>query len=401
MTSIANKLNLSIFLINFEKFILLLFPIGIITGPAIPDSIITILSISFLFKKKKIKKILQFKELSILLIFYISILLTYLSIINPILFINSLIFIRFIFFIYNATDIFLNDKKLFKNFIFIFIGTYFFESIDVIFQYFYHYDFFGFPAVYFDDLGLYRLSGTFNDELVVGSYLNKTLPIVIFGCIYYLNFNKTKILILIIMVIILINLTSERSAFLLSIIYLFLVIFLFYKKKSLILLLIFIPVCILVFIKEYPLVINIYEYLINFKSSSYFELYRNALYVIKENIFMGGGYRTFERICPTVIELKSNYDFDQCSTHPHNTYLEITADYGLKSLFVFIIFYFYLIKSFFEKNKNINLKIMIAGLLIIFLPFIPSGSLFISNWNMSVVSSILLVYLYVANENKK
>ena len=402
MTSIANRHNPLFIFEKIEKFLILILPIALITGPAIPDIIITILSIFFLFKKKFYNKIYEYKEVGFLFLFFISLIFTYLVKFDLIYLINTFIFLRFIFFILNVTDIFTKDKKLFDYFILIFLVIYFFQILNVIFQYIHNYDFFGFPAVYFEDINLYRLSGTFNDELVVGSYFSKTLPIIILGLIFHCKINHLLSLFICLGVIIVIYFTGERAAFLSSILFFSLLGFVLFGFKFLLTLTFLSPIIILILYKlDFILINNIYVYLKNFNSSSYFALFKSSILVANEDIIFGNGHRSFERLCDTLIEIDKNVDYDKCSTHPHNYYLEILTSYGLKSVFVFLIFYIYLLFGFFKTNVHIKSKILISGLLVIFFPIMTSTSIFNNNWNMSVISVVILVYQYLSYENKK
>lgn len=402
MTSIANRHNPLFIFEKIEKFLILILPIALITGPAIPDIIITLLSIFFLFKKKFYNKIYKYKEVGVLFIFFISLFLTYLVEFDLIYLINTFIFLRFIFFILNVTEIFTKDKKLFDYFILIFLVIYFFQILNVIFQYIHNYDFFGFPKIYFEDLELYRLSGTFNDELVVGSYFSKTLPIIILGIIFHCRINHLFSLFICLGIIIVIYLTGERAAFLSSIMFFLLLGFVLYRYKFLFSLIFFSPFIILI-INNLDLILinNIYNYLLNFISSSYFALFKSSILVANESIILGSGHRSFERLCHSFIEFDINVDFDKCSTHPHNYYLEILTSYGLKSVFVFLIFYIYLLTNFFKTNVHIKSKILISGLLVIFFPIMTSSSLFNNNWNMGVISVVILVCQYLIHEDKK
>ena len=230
MTNIASKLNPQIFL-KFEIYLILALPLALITGPAIPDIIITFLAISYLFKKNFLRKIYEFKEINVLSLMFLSMLFTYSINFNLLNFINTFIFLRFFLFIFNACEIFQTNKKIFTYFLNIFLFTYIFEIIDVLIQYFRQYDLFGFPSVYFKDLNLYRLSGTVGDELVVGSYLCKSLPIVVYALFVNYKLNKYLILLITIISIGVIYLTAERSPFLLSLIFFFLFVIVNRKKK--------------------------------------------------------------------------------------------------------------------------------------------------------------------------
>ena len=400
MTNIASKLSLQIFL-KFEIYLILILPIALITGPAIPDIIITLLAISYLFKKNFLKKIYEFKEINVLSLMFLSMLFTYSINFNLLDFINTFIFIRFFLFIFNACEIFQSNKKIFIYFLNIFLFTYFFEIIDVVIQYFRQYDLFGFPSVYFEDLNLYRLSGTFGDELVVGSYLCKSLPIVIYALFSNYKLNKYLILLITIISIGVIYLTAERGPLLLSLIFFFLICYVLIEKKFMTLsVIIFLFIFYFIIQSNFLLINNIISYLANFQESSYYDLYKKSILVFGENPFLGGGHRAFENLCPKLINFDNNISFDQCSTHPHNYYLEVLNSYGLKSVIFLILFYLLIVYKFFMLEYKKQDKLLISGVIVVFFPLATSSSLFNNNWNMCVIATLLMVFQKVINENK-
>ena len=129
------------------------------------------------------------------------------------------------------------DKKEIKAFFKIFIFTISFVIFDVIFQYFFGFDFFGFKAFEPGTPTAYRLTGPFGDELIVGSYLSRFGIIYLFCLICFFNLNKNlnEILILIFLAGV-IFIIGERAAFLL---FIFASILLFLEKNKIKLLFIY------------------------------------------------------------------------------------------------------------------------------------------------------------------
>ena len=94
----------------------------------------------------------------------------------------------------------------------------------------------------------------------------------------------------------------------------------------------------------------------------------------------------FRKLCS-----KENFNYDKwsCTTHPHNTYLQLLAETGLVGfVFIFLIFtksLFALIKIlwckfFTEKNTVDNINLCFYGFFVMFLwPLISTGNFF-NNW---------------------
>ena len=78
--------------------------------------------------------------------------------------------------------------------------------------------------------------------------------------------------------------------------------------------------------------------------------------MFKDNILIGVGPKNFREVCK-----KREYNFSEktCSTHPHNTYVQLLSETGIVGfLFIFFIFLnisYYLIKTLYFKfiKKNI------------------------------------------------
>ena len=111
---------------------------------------------------------------------------------------------------------------------------------------------------------------------------------------------------------------------------------------------------------------------------------RSGIIIFKENPLTGSGIKTYHRYCKNIKEEKS-LDI-KCSSHPHNTYIQILSDVGIfgglivSSIFLYILFINF--KILFIKNPSTSIKsfyMLNLGLIINLMPFIPSGSFF-NNW---------------------
>ena len=200
------------YLETFLLYLIVLFPISAITGPFFLDLFVILSGISFILIVRS--RLFKNKFFKIFLFIYILLITTSLfgkNILNSIK--TSLPYLRFFLFI--LAIIYISKKKnFFKLLNFSIFYLYLILVIDTYFQVFSGKTFFG---IYQTNV---RISGIFNDELVLGSFLIKTLPIYISLVFYNMNlFNKyfnISQFILIIFSFFLIYFAGEKTSLLLS-----------------------------------------------------------------------------------------------------------------------------------------------------------------------------------------
>ena len=109
------------------------------------------------------------------------------------------------------------------------------------------------------------------------------------------------------------------------------------------------------------------------------------------------GVKNFRNFCGQKKYKKSTLS---CSTHPHNTYIQILSETGIIgfSFILFIFFYFckyvfkHLILRFKGKFFFTDFEICIlSGIVIYIWPFIPTGNIF-NNW-LNIVMILNLPFL--------
>ena len=354
----------------------------------------------------------------------------------------------FFFSLWAFSRIEFNHKKFIKILLLsvIFINS--FVLIDTTIQFFLGSDLFNFQA------HRYRLSGPFNDEYVVGSFLYKFSILSVASII--LLFKRTKLLITfyIIYSFIIVLLSGERASILLFSFCILISLFFIdknYKKnyfKYFISFLFFFSIVLISVFKVEDIKISkmgdinyienkrseitlsknngeisnfnyrifwIYDRLIVqtiddvkfFQDSSYFILYKSALKVWSENKPFGVGLKNFRLSCKEIKLDSNNNNYPQCSTHPHNFILEILSEIGIIGLILFLTFVYSLIIKIYsfikvKRTDNYLAKILIIILLAIIFPLIPTGSFF-STFNSSFFWYFLSILFYIIGlyEEKK
>ena len=406
--------------LTIASVLLVLIPLALVSGPFLPDLFIVFISIIFLFISSSNKELNLFQSnfFKLFLLFYLYLILT--SLLSNNFYQSFKPSITYLSFgLYYLAIIFLmlknpNLKKYFYMFVYF---TIIILLLDGFFQFITGKNVFGYKVVRPD-----RLGGLFFDELILGSFLSKILPV--YCSLYALNkkyFNKYYFLIIIIFVYLLIFLSGERSAFLTTTLYLLMIAPFIFKIKQI---LAIITCSTFVFVA----LINLNE---NIKSRYYDQmimhtfnitnenekkflpehigLFSSAINIFKKNILFGGGVKTFRINCKD-----SKYvdvvDFSKltekrnknCSTHPHNFYLQLLAEVGIFGfLFILGIFvklfydyfeklYFYIKKGVFVDKSNI---LILCGLITFLWPITTTGSFF-NNWVCSILFLQVGIYLY-------
>jgi O-antigen ligase len=326
----------------------------------------------------------------------------------------------------------MSDKQR-KFFIYFNIITIFLIGLDILYQFFFYKDFFGFiPGMCTKILPIkcFRFSGVFGEELIAGSYLSQIgfLLLLLFLNLHlnknYFNLFIKFILCLFLLSIIL--LTGERAPFLIVIVSLFFIFF--FRKKIINFFLIFIFLLTLIFFYAQKIesinsrFINFFD---GFKFGSKLTTvtskimenpwslhYQAAIELFLEKPILGHGSKSFRIKCENTnidkktIEQRFYYrDYRACSTHPHNYLLEFLSENGIIGGAFFIGLFFVVFMSVYKKSKNYKNEnvftfIGIGSLILaIIFPFKPSGSFF-STFNASMLFYIFGFFLYYLKKVK-
>jgi len=410
--------------IKTQSTLLSLIPFLLIIGPFLADLIFTLISLSvsiYIFKKKKFEYFIN-KFFIFFLFFYIYLLLNS-------FFINfnldsvkiSFFYFRFGLFVICFWFLLNQDRKLLKKIFFVLLICFSLLIIDGYIQFYFEKNLFGF-SIHESK----RVSSFFNDELILGSFLSRLFPI-FFG-LAILIFNKNKkylflISIIFILTEVLIFLSGERSALFymnFSAVYIIILIkkFKVLRLVTLILSLILIIVLSQTYPKYKERIVDqtisqmgitsksIENKSIENKISEKFVFskqhthhYISAIKMFEINPIFGVGVKNFRNLCS-----KDQYMISElsCSTHPHNTYIQLLAETGIIGFLIillcFIYFSFVSIKYLFSKNfREDNLfdfQVCITSAIMISLwPLVPTGNFF-NNWLNIIYFYPLGIYLW-------
>jgi O-antigen ligase len=389
-------------------FLLCFLPISLVLSIFVSELILITIIISFLilnYYKKDSREIYKINFLKYFIFFWLLLMVSSLlseSIDTSIR--TSFFYFRFGFLVLIIKYLLDNEKKFAK---------YFFLSLGITLLLLSFYTFLQI-SILKNAVDPNRISGLFGEELVQGSYIVRTLPIFL-GLLYMTDIIKDKNKLLIISIFIgifLIIFSGERSSIAnLGILLFFTLIFFPINLNKKVIFTITISIFIIFLITFFDSVWNriikstmknmfVHEKIMVF-SHGHQSHFLSALKMIKNNFIIGIGPRNFRVECK-----KKDYEYIgkyRCSTHPHNTYLEIfteTGIFGFIAIFVLFIYIFKnLIKLLLKNNKTnyISFFFFNIGIFINIFPFLPSGSFF-NNWISFLYYLPVAFFLY---ERKK
>jgi len=436
------KLSKNLNLKSYDKFdwfliiCISLIPLSLAISIFVADFLASVSGIYFIFLfiiKKQFKYLVIIKrEIFFFTIFYSIILFSLiLTDYKSQSFLASFFYFRY--FLLSLIIFYLLAK--YKNFIqvlsILLVATIFIVVFDALLQLITNQNLFGYEKIGTKKDVMPELTGFFNDEKKLGSYLARFAALLI--SFSYIHSNKEKISKIILItypiIFLVIFFSSERMGLfygiIISIFY-----FLSIKGKNKInLTIISLIITSLIFIylnfeknkNVYRLFDKYFNYTleqvgikknpnydkdyIRYFSQEHENLAYTAVLIIKNDFLFGSGVKTFYQRC---IDLKKSIKLVQnkrgnqivCSTHPHNYLLQVFAEIGIFGLAILIIFLIIVIKNliryFFKKNKSnilISFFFINLSLLINIFPFMPSGNFF-NNWLSLILYFQIGIYLY-------
>ncbi len=404
MTILIDKLKNHL---NSFGLLLLLLPIFFISGPFLPDLTISAMAIFglYYFLKNKICVINKNFFVFFLFFYFYLIFISIISPISPKPFESSLFFIRYLFFFITATIILFkyqsHDFNYMGIFFLIILSVLFFDSL---LQFITNKNILGYEKFH-----PIRVSSFFGDELILGAFISKFIPILL-SVLVLSNIKKKLLLILIslILAFIIVLLSAERTALFIFCLFLFLLSFkpiITIRFKLILLSFILILFTALIFskntLKDRIIYLSFSQIThgssVNIFSPQHTSHYKTGYSIFLDNKIFGAGPKSFRYLCS---DPKYNFDENACSTHPHNYAIQLLSETGLIGFIIFLFFYFWLIYIFISK-KDVSLSIISAGLLSMFFPLIPSNNFF-NNWNIGLISFNLafMLYIHMLHSNK-
>lgn len=202
-------LNFPYFLILISTLFIQLLPIFFITGPAIPDIVISSISIIFLFiifYKKKFYLFTNYIIYFLLIIFVYLNFNSFFSENSQASFKYSIGFLRVIIFTVALFCILQKNTNLIKNFAYCFLVCVIFLFLDSLLQFFTGRNILG-----YEPQTKSRMTSFFLDEQIMGSYISRLLALTI-GLFYVFNKNKLLIFFLILISGVTVFLSGERTS---------------------------------------------------------------------------------------------------------------------------------------------------------------------------------------------
>jgi len=411
-----NYKNFNNYKIKF--FCVFFFILSLILSRFLADFFVVLAALCYVFLIIKYNLKINSKILIYFFIFYIYLLVSSFYSVVPIESLKSSIpYIRFILFIF-FINLFL-DRIILKTILFSFFFIYFILLLDGIFQINAGYNFLGYPL---ESSG--RVSSFFGKHLVLGGFISKTFPIIVF-LIFYLNI-KYKYYLYIITVLfstILIYISRERAALFVYVICLFFSFFLIERKYFFKIFLITFLQCILViFLYQSPLQ-RIYTHTKSqfLEESSQLVIFSNrhelhyitALRVFKIFPLIGGGPNSFRYLCDKkpysvndlilqdskYASLATLYE-NGCNTHPHHLFIQLLSETGIIGFLFILSFYLFVCKSLFYRLFEYVKGGIIYNEIIIFAyyfsvlsPLIPSGNFFNNYYSLLLYFPLTFIIL--------
>ena len=388
-------------LINFSSLLIYILPITILSGPFIPDLSIVIVSIIFLYLtiKKKEWKYYRNNFFIFFIIFCSYLIIT--SLLSEFKYISleaSLFYFRFTLFSLAIWFLIDNNKNFIKIFTQFLLATFIFILLDGYIQFFFEYSIFNLAPTFNN-----RLTLTLTDKLILGGYISRLFPLLLALLIYNYSLRKNTIiysLLLLILTDVLVYLSGERTAIGILFISTLYIIFLISKFRILRSISLIISLIIIVFITVFSSEVknrNIDKTLdqMNFNSPQYDilmfspehdSMYRTSFNMFLKNPIKGIGPKNFRNLCN---DNKYKINDRGCSTHPHNTYLQILAETGTIGFIFLLVLLIYIFRetvghmfSFFSGKKrrlsDYQVCLMACFVCTLF-PFLPTQNIF-NNW---------------------
>ena len=411
--------------LNIQSLTILLFilPLSFIVGIAVTEFFFLICIISFLILNKDKSLFIERKVIFLFLFSAFIFLNTYFRNSDD-LKLGSIFYFRYVLF---SLAIFflceLLNKHKDKKYFFLLIFFLLLLLADSIFQFLSGFNILGFEII--SD----RVSSFFNDELILGSYLVRVMPIILWFMFFFridLKKNIAPSIIFFSLYFITIYLSGERTSFFLWAITLIGLIAVIKDLRkillySIIILVFFVSITSYfklgkantfnrLFVKTYNQITKVEisnkkenesfqnkKKEFNFYSTEHEGHILLALSLFYENKIFGIGPQGFKEYCKKV---KHSPEIGICSTHPHNILIQIILELGLIGLVFYIFAAVFVLFNFFKSILNrkfnqdyLSFYAITLGLIVNLFPLIPGGNFF-NNWISIMLYYNIGLYMY-------
>jgi len=408
-----------------------LIPFFLITGPFLSDFSISIISLLFLAYCIKKKNFSYFRQIYFYLFLFFWLYLIFNSIINNYnldSFKISIFYIRYGIFVI-AIITFLNfNSKFLRYFFYCIFVCFIILILDGFYQYFSGENILGYKRSY-------RTSSFFGEEKILGSYLSRLWPIFFGLSLLIIKKKKLSFYLLLLIFILsesLIFLSGDRTAFFyinLSAIFIILFSQKLFKLRLITLFFSTMVIVIITFINptakervfdQTVSQMNLDSFFldnpnnnnnnnnnnnINIFTIEHTHHYISAFKMFLDNKIIGVGVKNFRNFCKDKKYKISNFS---CSSHPHNTYVQILVETGIIGfiflIFTFLYFCYYIFKHFISKlKKKYYFKdfeiCILSGIAIYLWPIAPTGNFF-NNW-LSILMYLNIPLIIWSLKSKK
>lgn len=297
---------MKIFDLKLFQFLFLIIPLALVTGLSLPNIIVTIIVIYYLFKNFKIFFDIPFY---FKIFFTFVIYLIFISLIGETVFFSlesSFAYLRYGLFVL-AIPYILNEKKIIKIFFYILSFLFLILFLDLLFQFIYKKNILG-----MENSNPERISGMFGRREVAGSYALRLSPVILFLISMFVKKEFFYKCLLIIVSLGIIFLSGERTSLFLFLLFVCFVILVEKNFKFLISIAFIILISLAALFYSMPVqkkrfFSDTVNQLINQNNSKKYYLfserhqshYLTAFNMFKENLLFGAGPNSFRHLCDT------------------------------------------------------------------------------------------------------
>lgn len=381
-----------------QLFALLLIP-AMLTGPFLPDLLLSLSVVLFVIYSIKNSYFSIWLNRYLLIAIGVCFYFLFSSLLSnyPLHSMeSSLFYFRFVVFSLIIYFLIINKKNFIVYFAYVFLITFTLVSFDAIFQYLFKLNFL------MNAPNPFRLSGVFGDEHILGSFISRLMPFCFAMAILISKDSKYIyhfFLFLLILMDILIFLSGGRTAIFYLGLFSILILILTkkYRLARLITLLISLTIILSIlssdnYVKERvinqtmsQMNINNEQERIRVFSLKHEQHFKTGILMFLDKPILGHGPKSFRLECSNI---KYNFQ-NSCSTHPHNTYIQMLSEAGLIGFMIvfvaFSIVVFHLFKHFYyiliyKKYLFSDYEIcLLICMLISLWPLVPTPNFF-NNW---------------------